>query len=102
MNKAAAIPMTTCISDTFRTGQVTVQAASTLINPTLIVHSHRNRNSVSITNIGGSDMYIGNQNVSTSNGFLLRQGQNFTDNITTDAIYGITATNPTLVCFWED
>jgi hypothetical protein len=95
--KDMAIPVTHCISETFRTNQITINTT-----PTLIVGQDKNRNSITIENITGADMYIGRQNVSITSGFLIRQGAAFTTDKTMDEIYGIVGAGTTACCYWEE
>jgi hypothetical protein len=94
--KRNAVPVTFSTSDNSDSGSVTVGTI-----PMLIIHRHENRSGFVIQNGLGSPVYVGNQNVSTSNGFYLGQNKQFSDNITIDEIWAVCATGSTTIYFWE-
>lgn len=82
-------------SSDFNTGQVPIGIVATLI-----VHQNRSRILLKLVNMSGSDIFIGNEKVTT--GVLLFGSQPATamDLVTKAAIYGITVdTNEPIVSF---
>jgi hypothetical protein len=89
---------------TVETGNTTLahnQVSVTNAN-TLIVASRSTRSGVLITNLGTTDVYIGNTGVTTSTGTLLLGTKGTALFIpTTAAIYGIVASGTQSVCYLE-
>ena len=59
--------------------------------------------SVTIKNIGGNSVYLGNSDVSTSNGFLLSTGQSLTQDLTSYEgadLYGLSVNAGTTVAYF--
>jgi hypothetical protein len=81
----------------FSTNQVSVGATATLI-----VAANASRSGLQITNIGNSDVYIGESNVTPSTGHLLPTGKGNTVSFSnTTAVYGVTAGGSETVSFLE-
>ena len=65
--------------------------------------ANTSRKTLTIKNIGAKDVYIGNIDVTTANGFPLGPGEAVCDIHTTTEICGICADGETTtVCFWEE
>jgi hypothetical protein len=72
----------------FRTAQVSVGTTATLL-----CAARADRRAVTIEDLGSTDVYIGDANVTTGNGILLPGGAGSSITIpTTAAIYGIVGT----------
>lgn len=86
------------MNSNFATSQANVGAT-----PTLIVAQRSGRDTVVIENTGATPVYIGNANVTVSNGALLPGTLGASIAIeTTDAVYGIVASGTQVVCAIEN
>lgn len=80
------------------TAQVSLAATSTLI-----IASNSNRRTITIVNLSGVDIYIGNTGVSTTTGQLLLGTKGTAITISSiAAIYGITSTGTANVSYLEE
>ena len=79
------------------------QAFVNNINPGVILSPNQGRLSAVIRNIGGQNVYIGQENVTVNSGFLLRPFESITLDKTWGSIYGISDNvNGTNVCYVEE
>jgi hypothetical protein len=82
----------------FHTAQATVGTT-----PTLIVAARAGRDTVIIENMGTTSVFLGDANVSATNGLLLPGAVGASVALeTTDAIYGITVSGTQAVCAAEN
>jgi len=80
-----------------QSNQVTIGTTATQIVPPTL------RTSLTVINMGATDVYVGDSGVTIANGALLKgvKGAELTFN-TSSALYGITASVSQVVCVLED
>jgi hypothetical protein len=84
-----------------KTASVIPAQVAVAITATSLLASNLNRKSALIRNIGSYDIYLGQSGVLTTTGFLLRPGETFEDDRTTQQWYGIASGAASTVCVME-
>ncbi len=83
-------------ASSFNAGQVSVTSTATLVHA-----ATPTRTIMTVYNTGSVDFYAGPAGVTTGTGFLIKAGASY-DFKHNQAVYGITATGSTAVCFHEE